>query len=282
MGVYGFPIIDKLFQVAYPETIITHDETKEPDLIIRSFFNEPKRERHDVPYIFFSGESNRPFLRPTDPVAIIGTALFDDIDVIWAPYFMDNLADTLFDRPKHVKKYTIGYCASRTVSVRESFFQAALWRLGSDQAHAIGRCSRNKIMPELVSAWNRLPEFITPYKFFMSMENTIANGYVTEKITNAYRAGCVPIYWGASQADDIFNKDSFVNIQDFESPECCVEYIADCTDEAISETISQNPFREQVEWSNYYFSRYDSDLPTIVVDAVRKIRANATLNAIML
>jgi hypothetical protein len=31
-------------------------------------------------------------------------------------------------------------------------------------------------------------------------ENTCQSLYLTEKLANAYAAGCVPIYWGAPEA----------------------------------------------------------------------------------
>jgi alpha(1,3/1,4) fucosyltransferase len=42
------------------------------------------------------------------------------------------------------------------------------------------------------------------------MENTNQAGYVTEKILDAFIGGAVPIYWGASDVFDIFNRDAFI------------------------------------------------------------------------
>jgi hypothetical protein len=53
------------------------------------------------------------------------------------------------------------------------------------------------------------------------MENTVAPGYITEKIGNAFKAGSVPIYWGTSEINDFFNPASFVNVSDYTSPEAC-------------------------------------------------------------
>ncbi len=33
------------------------------------------------------------------------------------------------------------------------------------------------------------------YRFCIAMENTIAHDYVTEKLWDAFAAGCVPIYY---------------------------------------------------------------------------------------
>jgi hypothetical protein len=42
------------------------------------------------------------------------------------------------------------------------------------------------------------------------MENRKLDGYITEKIFLAFVGGCIPIYYGANQIFDIFNKLSFV------------------------------------------------------------------------
>lgn len=39
-------------------------------------------------------------------------------------------------------------------------------------------------------------EVYEDYAFVVAFENTKAEGYVTEKIVNAFLAGAVPIYWG--------------------------------------------------------------------------------------
>lgn len=43
-----------------------------------------------------------------------------------------------------------------------------------------------------------------PYKFVIVCENTCLNGYVTEKVINAFLAYCIPIYFGAPDIGDHF------------------------------------------------------------------------------
>ncbi len=50
------------------------------------------------------------------------------------------------------------------------------------------------------------------------MKNKRANGYITEKILNAFLAGCIPIYYGTTEIFDIFNKKAFI-WYDIHSPE---------------------------------------------------------------
>jgi hypothetical protein len=63
-----------------------------------------------------------------------------------------------------------------------------------------------------------ISDFPNNYKIFnqfafnVAMENTIAPGYITEKIGNAFKSGSVPIYWGASEINEFFNPQSFINV----------------------------------------------------------------------
>ena len=58
-----------------------------------------------------------------------------------------------------------------------------------------------------------LPE----YKFSLCPENSIYDGYVTEKLIDAYAGGTIPIYSGDISVEDEFNYDAFFNYQFFMS-----------------------------------------------------------------
>jgi hypothetical protein len=68
-------------------------------------------------------------------------------------------------------------------------------------------------------------EFLRPCKFNIAFENGSTPGYTTEKITDAMRAGCVPIYWGNPRIAEEFNPGSFLNYFDFPSEEALIEKI---------------------------------------------------------
>jgi len=68
-------------------------------------------------------------------------------------------------------------------------------------------------------------KFESEHKFSICFENTSQPGYVTEKIIEAYAAQTVPIYWGDPTITKIFNKKSFINVNDFGTIEEAIEYI---------------------------------------------------------
>ena len=58
-------------------------------------------------------------------------------------------------------------------------------------------------------------EFISKYKFNLALENSIVDGYVTEKILEPMVASTVPVYWGSAKAKADFNPAAFIDVNDF-------------------------------------------------------------------
>ena len=56
--------------------------------------------------------------------------------------------------------------------------------------------------------------FLQQFKFQLCFENTCNTNYMTEKLLNAYVAGCVPIYWGTPQVLEWLNPKAFLYLED--------------------------------------------------------------------
>lgn len=61
--------------------------------------------------------------------------------------------------------------------------------------------------------------FQKEYKFSIAFENCSSNGYVTEKLIQAFAASTIPIYWGDKTVIDTFNDKAFINCHNFDSLE---------------------------------------------------------------
>lgn len=62
--------------------------------------------------------------------------------------------------------------------------------------------------------------FMKCYKFPIVYENMNGiTGYITEKLFDAFSAGCVPIYWGASNIHQFVPQNTFIDREDFGSNE---------------------------------------------------------------
>ncbi len=85
-------------------------------------------------------------------------------------------------------------------------------------------------------------EFQRDYKFSIAFENGSYDGYITEKIIEAFAAGTIPIYWGAKDIAKEFNPDSFINVNDYPSFEDAVAYIEKVdADDALFIKIMHEP-----------------------------------------
>lgn len=69
-------------------------------------------------------------------------------------------------------------------------------------------------------------DVLRKYKFCIAYENTGGiKGYVTEKIFDAMVAGCVPVYWGASNISDYIPCSCFINGAAFATAEDLYHYL---------------------------------------------------------
>jgi hypothetical protein len=102
---------------------------------------------------------------------------------------------------------------------RESFF-----KMLSDykKVNSGGRFLNNIGQPEGVK--DKL-EFQKRHKFAIAFENSSHPGYSTEKIVQAFAAGCIPIYWGDPLISRDFNEASFVNCHQYKDFQSVVEAI---------------------------------------------------------
>ncbi len=62
-----------------------------------------------------------------------------------------------------------------------------------------------------VNPVERKEDALEPYMFSIVVENTISGHYWSEKVTDAFLCGTVPVYVGASQLADYFPKGSFID-----------------------------------------------------------------------
>jgi hypothetical protein len=55
------------------------------------------------------------------------------------------------------------------------------------------------------------------YKFVFVCENSIEDGYITEKIFNCFFSRTIPIYFGSNKINYYFNSDTFINVNNYKN-----------------------------------------------------------------
>lgn len=193
-----------------------------PDFILHSCFGRDVL-KFDGVRIFFSGEKCSPDFNISDYALGMERLTFGDrycrlplyrlYPYTYPALFQSRLAG-LHPRPE--------FCTCVVSnSERESIFKELFDELSAYRRVASGGGLFNNVggrVPDKI-------EFMRTGRFGLAIENTMAPGYITEKITDVFAAGAIPIYWGAPDMALDFNPRAFVNISDFPSVEDAVDEI---------------------------------------------------------
>jgi len=246
------------------------NEGEDIDVVVRSSFLDQQAAWNTKPcrYIYWSGET---YLPPQSDLATDHLVISTTLDVpentdykrdqnyIYVPFFVFSpylSSGKLFDTPANQRPHFLAYCHSNPIEYRETVFRKMCERRPGE-CHAMGVCdggvpeSRRDNIPghwdsiDLVKAYSQ-------YKFVLAMENKQVEGYITEKILNAYAAGAIPIYSGSSTVSTFFNHEAYINMDDFVSMQACVEYVCSLTDKQIDEIQAKPFFKENFLYTNFF------------------------------
>ena len=68
-------------------------------------------------------------------------------------------------------------------------------------------------------------EFLKNYKFSICFENSKKNGYISEKLFDAFEAGTIPIYFGDDSVKELINNKAYIHVKDKNDFENKIELI---------------------------------------------------------
>ncbi|WP_169719429.1 glycosyltransferase family 10 domain-containing protein [Olivibacter sitiensis] len=207
--------------------------TKSNSLLLSSVFG-PRRaidKSKSKVKLFYTGENVRRFHEYRDYcLSSVDISLgFDYIDAtnylrfpIWLFYFfavdfhqrdIQVVLDNFYQPGSSAKdKFCAMVCSHDKNGIRSRLYHALS---EIEQVDSAGSFMPNT--NELKSKFNNDKiSFLKQYKFNICPENTNHDGYVTEKLFEAIRAGTVPIYWGAKgqPEPDVLNHDAIVRWDD--------------------------------------------------------------------
>jgi hypothetical protein len=105
--------------------------------------------------------------------------------------------------------------------------------------------------------------FQTQYKFAIACENSIREGYITEKILEAYKAGCIPIYYGSPTIATDFNPATFIHVRDFTTTQQLIDHIrnVDTNEELYNKYFEQPIFSKM--WQDIFADPEETYFKTI-------------------
>lgn len=213
---------------------------KNPDIIFFSVFgsyhqddNYHKRNIIDrnIKKVFYTGE-NRPVVKDADlNLTFQNSSKYNNIRLpLWILYGYDK-GITL------TKKNISGFCCfvySNNVAFRNNFCE----KLSNYKKVDCGGSSLNNVGGKVKDKI----EFQKKYKFCIAYENGATPGYTTEKILEAYKSNCIPIYYGSETITDDFNPKTFINAHDFDNEDDLIHYIKKVdTDEKLYNSFLNKP-----------------------------------------
>jgi hypothetical protein len=240
----------------------------------------------DRPFIQFSGESkdvvNKELINlPDNLLSLVSTndSSFINDKKVYFPMFL-NVGPFIYNESpfkriyqNNERPYIAAYIARYSPEHRDTMFKALKTLDKNDLVHGLGTANHTKDVT-LPEHWYNLYSIYKDYLFGFAMENKEEDGYITEKIMNVYRGGAIPIYWGTSKVKEIFNPDSFIYINGYESFQKCAEDIMNIVnDKERLRKLQEAPiFRENAEPD--YSKYYDTPSPQWVIDIAEKIKKN--------
>ncbi len=247
----GFSPKDYFLPYLFPDyTLVSPDGS--PDILVYSIFGNYHRDCVAGKKIHFSGENTDP--RPEADLNLtfrLDNSATKNIRLpLWLLYLhhdINNLAtlrtqsnpDTLFalnllihPSPLMSSRKTIGcgfVCSNPAPDSPRPYLFHKFKPASAGKAY-------NNIgghIPDIDGVWEKFC-FITQYSNNLCPENSIGEGYTTEKLLHAFAAGCIPIYWGWLPDD--------LSTHDFNLEKCIILLDADEEDFRIgSEIFASTP-----------------------------------------
>ena len=240
-GAFDGDFFDYFFRIAFDGVTYTNNP-HEADLVVTSVFGNVHTDPSKT--LAFIGENIRPNFVTYDH------SLSFDYDTYYGrnfrfPLWYSRLAwDGFEQKPRHDNAHNHGYeqlIPIRMLTQRRSLDLKAkdkfcaliannpeglrinLFRFISQykQVEGYGNMFRN---PLRKSKFAILPE----YKFCLCPENSVYDGYVTEKLIDAYAGLTIPIYSGDVSVANDFNEAAFLNYQDSKNMNWFVIYYVIC------------------------------------------------------
>jgi len=191
--------------------------TNESDIIVNSLYG-PKIKIKNKLHILYGPEPHYP--KDEDDLVIGGLDETEYPNAINIPLFISYLYCNNF----------LDKCISRQVrtSVPQNF---CCWIVSND------KCAERNTLFHMLNSYKKVDsvgmafnttgyllthpwgskgffDFISQYKFVICGENTKIDNYITEKIFHGYLSQTVPVYYGSDYAKKIFDKDSYISLDD--------------------------------------------------------------------
>jgi hypothetical protein len=228
-------------------------EPLKADTIIFSCFGNSNSYYRDKKKIFFTGENKRPNFNICEYSISFD---FDDYNgrnvriPLWY-YYIDWFNKGSYNNPDYLIPIDYLDNPNEFSNVKKDKFCSAVFSNPVDtrvnminiiNSYKQVDCYGKPHLLKLQDGERYKMDIISKYKFSVCFENSLYDGYYTEKLLHAKIAGNIPIYYSDKNYIKDFNPDSCLNLIDFENMEHLLEKIKeiDANDMIYKKMLSEN------------------------------------------
>lgn len=229
-----------------------------PDVVITHGFSYDFL-KYKCPRILISGECFLPDMNLVDYATSLCPLECEDRVIRW-PYWLsyEDDVNAALKKNEYAKRDVIsqrGFCSFVVSNGDGAIERKEIFdRLNSYKTVSSGGKFLNNVGGPVVDK----RDFVSKYKFSIVCENARAKGYITEKLVQAFSAGTIPIYWGASDVTEEFNTDAFIDCNDKTMDEILgIVRELDNDDDRYMKMIEAPIFRNDSRGKLYYENDYD-------------------------
>jgi hypothetical protein len=242
---------------------------------VNAFLAQPKQP-NDL-YIVLDGEPNQIPRHPSIDLTITTKKDLLPTD-IYVPYYCMYSAQfckplgQLFEPTIPVRsclqdwfaRSFIVFCYSNSNTTRYSgcadrsrFYQTLVRKVGSRVSNAGKQCAgdtffissnnpspKQKSKKQQESHYSGNDSLYKKFKFVVAFENCQIKGYISEKMINPLLAGAIPVYLGAPDIDEHINPNCFINVNQYDSFEACIDDLLAIEQDVgrVTSILSAKPF----------------------------------------
>ena len=130
---------------------------------------------------------------------------------------------------------------------------------GTERNHFYDKLSQYKVVDSGGSFRNNVGgpvgdklEFLSHYKFSICFENSKTQGYISEKLVDAFEAGTIPIYFGDDTVLELLNNKSYIHVRDENEFDEKIELIKKIDN---NDTLYQEMIREKIVLDDTRYAR---------------------------
>jgi hypothetical protein len=245
------------------------------DIIIFSCFGNTNRNYTHCKKIFYTGENIRPDFNNCNfsftfdfdsygekniriPLWLIQFDFFN-VKSYGNPEFLiplEYIKDKQLNQFSNVNKENFCVIINNHLANKREDILKCLIKDKKQIVHGYGKIFNNRFDGE----YNKL-KLLSKFKFNICFENVIHSGYYTEKLIHAKMSNCLPLYYADSNCNLDFNKNSYLNLTDYESVDHLCEHILDLNndDYKYNQILNEPLFSDD----NYPINLYNSILSQI-------------------